>query len=1189
MVRTPVADAFVRSVLVLLAAGSFAAGSGLAAQQAPVSASPASKNTDPNARRLQVLLLGAPTRNGPHHDPITRYATLKKGLGTAGIDLTYSEDPASAFTAEGLQPFDAVLLYGNWDQQGVLPEAQRKALFAYVENGGGFVPVHCASACWGRSPEFVRLVGARFLRHGGEEFAVDNVAKDHPVLTGLPSFRAWDETYEHDEQAGDRVILQRRGEEPWTWVRTQGKGRVFYTASGHDHRVWDKDEFQQLLRNGLLWAVGDDKRALLANLQLPQLEQEDVSLPGYRERREITKAQKPLSAEQSQKLATVPVGMQLQLFASEPDIVNPIHVAWDAHGRAFVVETIDYPNNLQKGDLGHDRITVCEDTDGDGKADRFTRFCEKLSIPTSLCFADGGVICTNGSDVLFLRDTDGDLRADERRVLFTGFSMGDTHAGVSNLRWERDGYVYATVGYSGFRGEVGGERHDFAQGVFRFRPDGSKLEFLQHTTNNTWGLGTNAVGDVVGSTANGNPSWFLTFADAAYQRAGMQTHVTPRADSDPLFFPSSRDIRQVDFFDRFTSAAGHAIYTATRFPADYRERAAFVCEPTGKLVATFHLERRGGGFRAVQSPNNLYSSADAWSAPVCAEVGPDGAVWICDWYNLIVQHNPTPTRGSAGVDAKTGRGNAYETPLRDTQHGRIWRVFPAGSKDEAAPAFARSKDAKAAELGLLLAGLGHDSLLWRLHAQRLLGERGDDAMLPPLAALAATGSQSSPHALWLLAANDALTDTLLATTLRSRHEPTRRAALQLANVAVLKSVFVGDGPLPLAGRDLAELLVRFCEAAADPAIGAAILRTGQAAEAAIFDDVTLRDAWQMAARRHRGTVLAAAKAAGIQLGVRAEPTNLLPNGAFDDADGERADGERPRGWTDLRIYSGAGADQVAFGRDATGGRDGSPALRVRTPARSDCGVAALVQVKGGTRYRLSGWIKTDDVTTPRGADGVMLNVHGGVRTQGVKGTQDWTLVQAEFDAEADGELVVHCLFGGYGGAKGTAWFDDVSLVAIGSGASLVGALEALAEQAKGTAAAEAPAQRVHAIDAAVHERGAAVFARTCIACHGLDGRGVPPVFPPLDGSEWLAGDPTRAIDVVLHGLMGPITVRGANYNSLMAPLAGTLSDQEIADALTYVRQRWSNDQPPVTADMVKARRSKHAGRTTPWTAAELPK
>lgn len=1171
-----VADAFVRSVLVVLAVGG-----ALAAQRPAEAVRRPGENPPANARRLQVLFLGAPTRNGPHHDPITRYATLKKGLGTAGIDLTYSEDPASAFTVDGLQPFDAVLLYGNWDQQGVLPEAQRKALFAYVENGGGFVPVHCASACWGRSPEFVRLVGARFLRHGGEEFAVDNVANDHPVLTGLPSFRAWDETYEHDEQAGDRVILQRRGDEPWTWVRTQGKGRVFYTASGHDHRVWDKNEFQQLLQNGILWAVGDEKRALLTNLQLPQLEQEAVSLPGYRERREITRAQKPLSPSESQKLATVPVGMQLQLFASEPDLVNPIHVAWDERGRAFVVETIDYPNNLQKGDLGHDRITVCEDTDGDGRADRFTRFAEKLSIPTSLCFANGGVICTNGSDMLFLRDTDGDLRADERRVLFTGFSMGDTHAGVSNLRWERDGFVYATVGYSGFRGEVGGERHDFAQGVFRFRPDGSKLEFLQHTTNNTWGLGTNAAGDLVGSTANGNPSWFLTFADAAYERAGMPPHNTPRADEDPLFFPSSRDIRQVDFFDRYTAAAGHAIYTATRFPAEYHERAAFVCEPTGKLVSTFQLERRGGGFRAVQSPNNLYSSADAWSAPVCAEVGPDGAVWICDWYNLIVQHNPTPSRGSAGVDAKNGRGNAYETPLRDTRHGRIWRVFPAGSKDEAAPKFAQGPNPAQ---GDLLAGLGHDSLLWRLHAQRLLGERGDRTMLPSLAGLAAKGSPASPHALWLLAQHTALTDDLLATTLRSPHEPTRRAALQLANVAVLKNVFVGDGPLPLAGRELAELLVRFAEAAADPAIGAAILRTGRAAEAAIFDDVTLRDAWQMAARAHADTVLAAAKTAGIQLGVRREPTNLLPNGAFDEADGER-----PRGWTELRVYSGAGADEVAFARDATGGREGSPALRVTSARRSDCGVAALVEVKGGTRYRLSGWIKTDKVTTPRGADGVMLNVHGGVRTQGVKGTTDWTRVQAEFDAEGDDELVLHCLFGGYGGAQGTAWFDDVSLVAIGSGASLVGALEALAEQAKAPTATATPAARTFAIDAAVHERGAAVFARTCIACHGLDGRGVPPLFPPLDGSEWLVGDPSRAIDIVLHGLIGPITVREKAFNSLMAPLGSTLSDQEIADALTYVRQRWSNDQPPVTADQVKARRSKHAGRTTLWTAAELEK
>ncbi|HEU4418162.1 MAG TPA: ThuA domain-containing protein, partial [Planctomycetota bacterium] len=243
--------------LLLLAPGARAE-----AQQAPPPAAAA-------ARRLQVLFLGAPTQNGPHHDPITRYATLKKGLGVDGIDVSYSEDPATALTASTLAAFDVLLLYGNWDQRGVMPEAQLGALLAYVDGGGGFVAVHCASACWGRSPAFVRLVGGRFVRHDGEEFAVEAVAPDHPVLSGLPGYRAWDETYEHDELAADRVVLQRREQEPWTWVRTQGNGRVFYTAGGHDHRVWDLPEFQQLLRNGILWAAGPEKRDLLAKLALP--------------------------------------------------------------------------------------------------------------------------------------------------------------------------------------------------------------------------------------------------------------------------------------------------------------------------------------------------------------------------------------------------------------------------------------------------------------------------------------------------------------------------------------------------------------------------------------------------------------------------------------------------------------------------------------------------------------------------------------------------------------------------------------------------------------------------------------------------------------------------------------------------------------------------------------------------------
>ncbi|MDA0375666.1 MAG: ThuA domain-containing protein, partial [Planctomycetota bacterium] len=180
-------------------------------------------------RRMSVMFFGAPTANGPHHDPITRYRVLKKALGASGIDLTYREDPEGALRADVLAGFDAVLLYGNWAQNAPMPREQLDALVGYVEGGGGFVPVHCASACWGRSPRFVRLVGARFQSHGGEEFQVENVANEHEILAGLEGYRAWDETYVHDEHGDDRTILQVRDGEPWSWVRTQGEGRVFYT------------------------------------------------------------------------------------------------------------------------------------------------------------------------------------------------------------------------------------------------------------------------------------------------------------------------------------------------------------------------------------------------------------------------------------------------------------------------------------------------------------------------------------------------------------------------------------------------------------------------------------------------------------------------------------------------------------------------------------------------------------------------------------------------------------------------------------------------------------------------------------------------------------------------------------------------------------------------------------------------
>jgi putative membrane-bound dehydrogenase-like protein len=1133
----------------------------------------------PEARRLEVLFVGAPTENGAHHDPVTRYRSIKKGLGVEGIDFTYDEDPADAFKAATLVQYDAVLMYGNWDKEGAMPADQLKALTGYVEGGGAFLPVHCASACYGASPEFVHLVGGRFKSHETATFRVTNVNPQHPIMQGYPGFEAWDETYTHDSLTGDRTVLEKRGDEPWTWVREQGKGRVFYTAAGHDHRVWDLPEFQDLLKRAILWSVGPEKRKLLENLHLPVLEQEDVLLPGYLKHQAITRAQKPLSPQESMKLAQVPPGFEMSLFASEPDIVNPIFVTWDHRGRAWVIQTTDYPNELHADNTGHDKIIICEDTDGDGRADKFTTFADHLSIPTSLTFAFGGVMCTNGHELLFLKDTNGDDKADVREVLFKGFNTGDTHAGVSNLHFAPDGLIYATEGYAGFKGVVNGESLEFAQAVFRFRPDVCKLEVLQNTTNNTWGFGFNSDFDTMGSTANANPSFYLTFPKADYVAAGLKPPVTPRADDNPIFNPSSKDIRQVDQFDHYTAGAGFAFYTGTRFPAEWREKTAFVSEPTGKLVGIFDIQPDGAGFKAIQRRNNLYNSADAWSAPVCAEVGPDGAMWICDWYNLIVQHNPTPTKASAGMDATTGKGGAYETPLRDNHFGRIYRIYPKGTKNPEYP------ELNPKEADSLLPVLSHPDLFWRMQAERLLIENGTREEDDDIAEMIVKEDVGASHGLYAMAVFGAQKPGYVIDAMKSGNRALRRAGIRIATPEQVRSVFIHDGKVAAHdNRELAEVLIAMSRGDAQPQLGAVLYRLLKDEALRFQRDPTLLDAWQIAANNQAPAVLSAMGSDGGKDSLNHTAPNLLPNGDFSEVNAGK-----PAGWTDLRTYGGTSEGVKVTASPS--GRDGSMGLAISSANVSDSGVAVTVAVKPHTRYRLAGWIRTKDLKPSGTSPGAMLNIHGGPVTQGVTGTGGWTQVATEFDSGDRSEVLVHCLFGGYGGATGSAWFDDVSLIELSAAAGAKEMLAAVAAHAREIGNPQAAAQvkpKSFPVDPAVHERGLATYSLTCIACHGPEGKGTPGAFPPLDGSEWATGDVSVPARIVMHGLQGPVKIGGMDFLNVMPPVAG-MDDTKIAEVLTYVRQSWSNDGSPVTTEQVKAVRDQFPARTQPWTAAELGK
>ena len=690
---------------------------------------------------IKVLFLGD---NG-HHKPADRFAQLQPVLAPRGIELVYT-DKLSDLDPAVLAAYDALAVYANID---TLPANAEAAVLDFVRNGKGLVPLHCASFCFRNSPAWIDLVGAQFQKHGTGEFRTVSVAPSHPIMQGFGGFKSWDETYVHTKHNDrGRTILEERIEgdhhEPWTWVRQEGKGRVFYTAWGHDQRTWGHPGFHNLVERGIRFAAGRDPAAAGPSIDHPAMmkpvaglspfEYQPAKVPFYapggtrKGDDHIATMQKPLGPEESRKHAITPEGFRVELFASEPLLEGkPLAMCFDGDGAVYVAESVDYPNDLvepAKDDPaapvdGHDRIVKLTDTDGDGRADRRDVFADKLSVPTSLLAHDGGLIVAMAPNTLYLKDTDGDGRADLRKVLFTGWGTGDTHAGPSNLTWGLDGWVYGIVGYSGFNGEVGGERHQLAKGFFRFTPDGSRFEALRSTNNNSWGFGFSEEGLVFGSTANGNPSEHMPLANRVYERvrgwsattlngiAGSpEMELAPKASGD-----GTVAIRQVDHHGHFTAAAGHRLYTARAYPQEYWNRTAFVCEPTGHIVATFALSPRGAGFTSRMAWD-LVASDDEWTAPIQAEVGPDGQVWVIDWYNFIVQHNPTP----AGFE--TGKRGAYVTPLRDKTHGRIWRVVHG-----ATPTSPRQSLAKASP-DELVATLGDDNMFWRERAQRRLVERG---------------------------------------------------------------------------------------------------------------------------------------------------------------------------------------------------------------------------------------------------------------------------------------------------------------------------------------------------------------------------------------------------------------------------------------------------------------------------------
>lgn len=676
-------------------------------------------------RRLEILFLGH--QNNTHHNSEKLADILIKEYFKAGINITFTNQP-NQLNDENLRNYDGLIVYANHDS---ITAAQEKSLLDFVRSGKGFIPLHCASWCFRNSAQVVELIGGQFKSHKYDSFPAVIKEADHPVMKGITSFVTKDETYVHDKISKDIQVLSERVEgshhEPYTWVRQYGEGRVFYTAYGHDENTFNNQAFLNLVKNGILWAVGEKAIGNLKAYQLADPKYFDGPVPNYERRDPPPKVQQSLSPAESMSLIQVPVDFELQLFAAEPDVVNPIYMNWDERGRLWVIETVDYPNEIRDDDVGDDRIKILEDTDGDGKADKTIIFADKLNIPTSFVFSNGGIIVSHAPSFLFLKDTDGDDKADVRQVMLTGWGKRDTHAQASNLRYGLDNKIWGVVGYSGYyNGKKGKDSLSFGNGAYRFNPDGNQLEFLGATSNNTWGLGFSEDFDVFISTANNTHSAFLGIPKRYFDKAKLNEAGIEKIDAHYLMHVATKNLRQVDVHGGFTAAAGHSLYTARTFPKEYWNRIAFVTEPTGRLIHRSVLQQVGSGFKEEGDGWNIFVSADEWAGPVQAEVGPDGAVWVTDWYDFIIQHNPTPTVASSGLKAENGKGNAYINPLRDHERGRIYRI--AYRKNDKPNTIKLDKN----DLSGLVSALSSDNMFWRTHAQRLIVEKKDLNVLPSL-------------------------------------------------------------------------------------------------------------------------------------------------------------------------------------------------------------------------------------------------------------------------------------------------------------------------------------------------------------------------------------------------------------------------------------------------------------------------
>lgn len=835
-----------------------------------------------------------------------------------------------------------------------------------------------------------------------------------------------------------------------------------------------------------------------------------------------------LPPEEAVKTFFMPPGYRVELVASEPLIHDPTMVDWDLQGRLWVVEMTGFVRDLVTPEPNLDpigNIVVLEDIDNDGKMDKRTVFADKLSLPRTVKVLDNGVVVGEPGTLWFMRDTDGDLKADTRELITHSFGqrLGSVETNANSLFWGLDNVMHTSANEVNFR---------LKNGEFELTPTLARGE---------WGITQDDAGRIYRNT-NESPlhvdlvptPYFGRNPALLRTRGSYESLALANPDLTVVWpvRPNPGTNRAYQFgidrpdgtLNRFTAVCAPQIYRGDRLPAELYGNA-FVAEPAANFVSRLVLRDDGTTITARKAYENaeFLASTDERFRPVYITNAPDGTLYVVDMYRGVIQDRMSTTLYLRDHILK----RKLDSPVG---LGRIYRVMHETTKRGTMNPFANATPAQ------LVEALSHPNGWRRDTAQRLLVERNAKSVVPALVKLAesAPDPRTKLHVLWTLDGLDSIQPEIVTKALKDASPDVRASAIRIAErwlatpnhpVAAAVLELTGDphwsvraqlaaslGVLPSGTRETAAaaMLERH---ASDPVVVDATLSGLRGSEPVVLE--TLLQSGEQST--HRETAITMLAATIVRAGQDAAIHNVLAAAA----DGARID------WQRSAMLRGVEVAVLNTPMPGGTGRRGAPPI-----ANAPCPTCPGGRAGPGGAYAF-------ERPNARGGGG-----RGGQRT--VRLSREPATLSAV--AAAGGEL-------GTRAANVLArieWPGKPGVVAV-------------------TPLTAAEQQRF--------EAGRDIYRNICQACHQPDGRGQERLAPGLVDSPLALAAPDIASRILLNGKEGP--------TGLMPPVGSVLSDDQIAAALTYIRREWGNTGTPVVAEEVANARAQTASRTRPWKHDEL--